>query len=326
MKHQSLRNGLIRAAVIAGACCIAAPASPAEKFPDRPARFVSAMAPGGSGDLNARRLADILKTRLGQTIVVENRPGAGGNIAAVAAAGATPDGYTLFFASDQIFTVNPILHAKLPFKLEDFQPLVLVSRSPHVLLVSALPARSLSELVAYAKSRPGPLHFGSGGLGTSPHLAGELLKGATGMNLVHVPYKGAAPSLTALMSGELQILFDATLTAIGHIKGGRSRGLAIASASRSPSLPDLPTFAESGYPGFEAGVTHGLLLPAGTPPARVAALSRLVNDAMNDPSYRKQMSGLGAQVIGGTPEQFKAHLVKERDKWAEVIRREKISL
>jgi len=311
---------------LAAAWLVPAAAPAADTFPDRPARFISAMAPGGSGDLNARRLADTLRARIGQPIVIENRSGAGGNIAAISVAQATPDGYTLFFASDQIFTVNPTLHDKLPFKLEDFQPLALVSKSPHVLIVATVPAKSLKDLVAYAKAQPGPLHFGSGGQGTSPHLAGELFKGATGLNLVHVPYKGAALSIIALMSGEIQLLFDSTLTAIGHIRGGRARGLAIASSARTPQLPDVPTFAESGYAGFEAGVTHGLLLPAKTPPARVAVLSKLVNEAMNDPAYRKQMSDLGAQVIGGTPEQFHAHLLKERKMWAEVIKREKIRL
>jgi len=311
---------------LAAAWLVPASAPAADTYPDRPARFISAMAPGGSGDLNARRLADTLRARFGHPIVIENRSGAGGNIAAISVAQATPDGYTLFFASDQIFTVNPTLHDKLPFKLEDFQPLALVSKSPHVLIVATVPAKSLKDFVAYAKAQSGPLHFGSGGQGTSPHLAGELFKGATGLNLVHVPYKGAALSIIALMSGEIQFLFDSTLTAIGHIRGGRARGLAIASSARTPQLPDVPTFAESGYAGFEAGVTHGLLLPAKTPPARVAALSKLVNEAMNDPAYRKQMSDLGAQVIGGTPEQFHAHLLKERKMWAEVIRREKIRL
>jgi tripartite-type tricarboxylate transporter receptor subunit TctC len=258
--------------------------------------------------------------------VIENRSGAGGNIAAISVAQATPDGYTLFFASDQIFTVNPILYGKLPFALEDFQPLALVSKSPHVLLVATVPARNLAELVSLARSRPDPLHFGSGGQGTSPHLAGELLKSMAGINLVHVPYKGAALSITALLGGEIQVLFDSTLTAIGHIRSGRTRGLAIASAARSASLPDVPTFAESGYPGFEAGVTHGLLVPARTPPARVAALSKLVNEALNDPGYRKAMAELGAQVIGGTPEHFRSHLVAERKKWAEVIKRENIRI
>ncbi len=329
MSGNRLRSSLsvLCMASIVGACCIGSSALAAEDFPNRPARFISAMAPGGSGDLNARRLADALKTRWGQMVVVENRAGAGGNIAAVSAAAATPDGYTLFFASDQILTVNPILYEKLPFSLDDFQPLVLVSKSPHILLVApSFPASNLAELVTYTKSRPAGLNFGSGGQGTSPHLAGELFKGRAGIHLTHVPYRGAALSVTALLGGEIQILFDSTLTAIGHIRSGRTRGLAIASSARSASLPDLPTFSESGYPGFEAAVSHGLLLPARTPADRVAALSKILNEILNDPAYRKQMTELGAQVIGGSPEDFRSYLVAERKKWAEVIRRQNIRI
>lgn len=310
---------------IASLGCLSA--SSAENFPSRPARFISAMAPGGSGDLNARRLADALKTKWGQSVVVENRSGAGGNIAAVAAAAATPDGYTLFFASVQIFTVNPTLYEKLPFSLDDFLPLVLISKTPHVLLVnSALPAANLAELIAFAKPKPDGLNFGSGGQGTSPHLAGELFKGLAGIKLTHVPYRGAAPSVTALIGGEIQLLFDSTLTAIGHMRSGRARGLAIANLTRSPAIPGLPTFAESGFPGFEAGVSHGLLVPAGTPAATVSALNRAINEVLGDSAYRKQMSDLGAQVVGGSPEDFRSYLVAERNKWTEVIRRQGIRI
>jgi tripartite-type tricarboxylate transporter receptor subunit TctC len=303
------------------------PALSAEDFPSRPARFISAMAPGGSGDLNARRLADALRTKWGQSVVVENRSGAGGNIAAAAAAAATPDGYTLFFASDQIFTVNPILYEKVPFSLDDFLPLVLISKTPHVLLVhSALPAANLAELIAFAKQKPDGLNFGSGGQGTSPHLAGELFKGLAGIKLTHVPYRGAAPSVTALIGGEIQLLFDSTLTAIGHMRSGRARGLAIASLTRSAAIPELPTFAESGFPGFEAGVSHGLLVPAGTPAVTVSALNRTINEVLADSAYRKQMSDLGAQVAGGSPEDFRTYLIAERKKWTDVIRRQGITI
>ena len=323
MKHLPAPRVVIFA--IATLWCL--PASSAGDFPSRPARFISAMAPGGSGDLNARRLADALRARWGQPVVVENRSGAGGNIAAAAAAAATPDGYTLFFASVQIFTVNPTLYGKLPFSLDDFQPLVLTTRTPHVLLVnSALPAANLAELVAYAKTKPDGLHFGSGGQGTSPHLAGELFKSRAGIKLTHVPYRGAAPSVTALVGGEIQLLFDSTVTAIGHMRGGRAKGLAIASLARSPAVPELPTFAESGFPGFEAGVYHGLLVPAGTPAATVSALNRSINEVLNDPAFRKQMGDVGAQVVGGSPQAFRSFLVAERKMWADVIRKQGITI
>ena len=310
---------------MAGLWCL--PASSAEDFPSRPARFISAMAPGGSGDLNARRLADALRTKWGQSVVVENRSGAGGNIAAAAAAAATPDGYTLFFASVQIFTVNPILYEKLPFSLDDFLPLVLISKTPHVLLVnSALPAANLAELIAFAKQKPDGLNFGSGGQGTSPHLAGELFKGLAGIKLTHVPYRGAAPSVTALVGGEIQLLFDSTVTAIGHMRSGRAKGLAIASPARSPAVPDLPTFAESGFPGFAAGVSHGLLVPTGTPAATVSALNRSINEVLNDPTFKKQMGDVGAQVVGGSPQAFRSFLVAERQLWEDVIRKQGITI
>ena len=285
------------------------------------------MAPGGSGDLNARRLADALRTKWGQPVIVENRAGAGGNIAATTAATATPDGYTLFFASVQIFTVNPILYGKLPFSLDDFQPLVLTTKTPHVLLVNAaVPAANLAELIAFAKPKPEGLYFGSGGQGTSPHLAGELFKSLAGIKLTHVPYRGAALSVTALIGGEIQLLFDSTVTAIGHMRSGRARGLAIASLTRSPAILELPTFAESGFPGFEAGVSHGLLVPAGTPAATVSALNRAINEVLGDAAFRKQMSDLGAEVVGGSPEAFRSYLVAERKMWAEVIRKQGITI
>ena len=280
------------------------------------------MAPGGTGDLNARRLADQLKAQLGQSIVVENRAGGGGNIAAQSAAAATPDGYTLLFASHPIFAVNPLLHDKLPFKLGDFKTVILISKTPHVLLVSnAVPAKTLAELQVYAKTRPAGLNFGSGGVGTSVHLAGELLKSRTGMNLVHVPYKGASLSAVALTSNEIQMLFDSTMTAVGHIRGGRAKGLAIAHTARSTVIPELPTFAESGLPGFEAGVSHGLLVPAATPPNIVSMLNRAINDVLSDAAYRKQMADVGVELVGGTPQSFLEYLNTEYRTWAEVLRK-----
>jgi tripartite-type tricarboxylate transporter receptor subunit TctC len=295
-------------------------------FSTKPMRFVSAMAAGGSGDINARRLADALRMRLGNQVVVDNRAGGGGNLAAVIAANANPDGFTLFFASEQIFTVNPTITPKLPFKLEDFRPLILVSKTPHILLVSnASSSHTLSELIQFSKSNPVPLHFGSGGIGTSPHLAGEWFKGLASIKLVHVPYRGASLSLSALMSNEIQLLFDSTLTALGHIHSGRARGLAIASQNRSPLIPELPTFTESGYPKFEVGVTHGLLLPVATPASISDNLNKILNEILIETEYKKKMTDVGAQVVGGSPQYFHDYLVSERKKWAEVIAKQKIT-
>lgn len=312
----------LQVACCAGALIASASASPAQEFPTRPVRFVSAMAPGGGGDLNARRLADGLRAKWGHPVIVENRTGSGGNNAAVAAAGATPDGYTLFFASHPIFAINPVLYEALPFNADrDFKPVVLVSKTPHVLIVNAaLPAKTLSDLVALAKSQPGKLNFGSGGVGTSIHLAGELFKNQAGIDIRHVPYRGAAPSMVALAGNEIQVLFDSTMTAIGHVRGARARGLAIASAKRSAALPELPTFDESGFPGFEAGVSHGLLVPAKTPASVIREVNQAVNEILANPDYRKQMADRGVELVGGTPGEFEVYLAAERKKWARIIR------
>lgn len=315
-----------RAVFVAMTLAAAGPASSAQEFPSRPVRFISAMAPGGGGDLNARRLAEQLRSKWGQPVIVENRTGSGGNNAAAAASGATPDGYTLFFASHPIFAVNPVLYQALPFNADrDFKPVVLVSKTPHVLIVNtALPAKTLPDLVALAKSRPGKLNFGSGGVGTSIHLAGELFKIQAGVDIRHVPYRGAAPAMAALAGNEIQLLFDSTMTAIGHIRGGRARGLAIASAKRSPALPDVPTFDESGFPGFEEGVSHGLLVPAKTPASVIKEVNQTVNEILANPDYRKQMAERGVELVGGTPGEFQAYLAAERKKWARIIREQGI--
>jgi len=313
------------------ACCIAtfaasAAESLAQQFPAKPVRFVAGMAAGGGADLNVRRLADRLSKMWRQPVIVQNMAGGAGNLAAVAVAEATPDGYTLLFASHPIFAVNPILYDRLPFDADrDFVPVVLVSKTPHVLLVhAALPAARLSELIALAKERPGSLNFGSGGLGTSIHLAAELMKNRAGVELTHVPYKGAAPAVTALIGGEIQLLFDSSMTAIGHIRGGRVRGLVIASMTRAAALPDLPTFNESGIPGFEAGVAHGVLVPSSTPAAIVSALNRAINATLNEPEYKKQMAEFGVELVGGSAGSFQAYLAAERKKWTEIIRKQGI--
>lgn len=308
-------------ALLMGALALGTSAPGAQPFPSRPVRFISAMAPGGGGDLNARRLAGALRAKWGQPVVVENRTGSGGNNAAVAAAAATPDGYTLFFASHPIFAINPVLYRKLPFDAErDFVPVVLVTKTPHILLVNpALPARTLAELVQLAKAQPGKLHFGSGGVGTSIHLAGELFKSLAEIDIRHVPYRGAAPAIAALAGNEIQLLFDSTMTAIGHIRGGRARGLAIASLTRLAALPELPTFAESGFPGFEAGVAHGLLAPAKAPAPVIRAVNQAVNEILADADYRRQMAERGVEVAGGPPGNFRAFLAAERGKWAKII-------
>jgi tripartite-type tricarboxylate transporter receptor subunit TctC len=315
---------LLRHLSLAFAACTTASAAP--NFPAQPVRIVAATPPGGAADVNARRLADRLSRAWQQPVIVQNLSGGAGNVAAAAVAEATPNGYTLLFAAHPVFAVNPLLYEKLPFNADrDFTPVVLLSKMPHVLLANtALPATTVAELIALAKARPGSLNFASGGAGTSIHLAGELLIDAAGIDIRHVPYRGGAPAVTALIGGEVQLLFDATATAIGHLRGGRVRGLAIASLRRSAVLPDMPTFDEGGLRGFESVIAHGILVPAKTPDAMVLALNRAINATLHDPDYRKQMADFGADLIGGSAQEFRAFLAAERTKWAKLIRKQGI--
>ncbi len=299
----------------------------AQDYPGKPLRMVAGMAAGGGADTNARRLAQLLARTLKQNVLIDNIAGGAGNLAAQTVAGAGSDGNTLLFASHPILAINPLLYERLPFNPDQLTPVVLMSQTPHILLVnSAFPAASVAELVSYAKVKPGAVNFGSGGAGTSIHLAGELLQSMAGITLVHVPYRGAAPAFTALVGNEIQLLFDSSLTSIGHLRGGRIRGLAIASPARLPVIPDLPTFNESGLPGFEAGVGHGMLAPAATPPARVALLNTGINTVLADPEYRKQMADIGVVLVGGTPEHFRTYLAAERSKWADLIQKRGIKV
>lgn len=312
---------------IAVVLAFSAPPAQAQEYPSRPVRLVAGMAAGGGADANARRLAQILVKILKQNVVIQNVAGSAGNLAAQTVTGAEPDGYTWLFASHPIIAVNPVLYEKLPFNPDNLVPVVHISQTPHILLVNpSVPAANLSELVSFAKTKPGALNYGSGGAGTSIHLAAELLQSTAGISLAHVPYRGAAPAFAALAGNEIQLLFDSSTTAIGHVRGGRVRGLAIAAAARLPVVSDLPTFNESGLPGFEAGVGHGILAHAGTPRARIATLNGAINTALSDPEYRKQMANLGVVLVGGPPEQFQSFLTAERKKWSEVIRKRDIKV
>jgi len=298
----------------------------AETFPTQPVRIVAATPPGGAADVNARRLADKLSRMWKQPVVVQNLSGGAGNVAASAVAQATANGYTLLFAAHPVLAVNPLLYQKLPFDPDrDFRPIVLLSKMPHVLLASpALPATTVRELIALAKARPGSLNYGSGGAGTSIHLAGELLADTAGVDIRHVPYRGGAPAVTALIGGEIQLLFDATATAIGHIRGGRVRAIAIASGNRSQVLPDVPTFAEDGVRGMESVIAHAILVPAKTSASMTTTLNRAINETLHDPDYMRQMTDFGADLIGGSPADLQTFLAAERTKWAELIRKRDI--
>ena len=297
----------------------------AQTYPTRPIRMVAGMPAGGGADVNARRLAAHLARILNQNIVVENIAGAAGNAAAVTVAGGNPDGHTIFFSSHPVFAVNPVLYDKLPFNPNDFQPVARVSQASHVLLATpSLPATRVSDLITLAKGKPRSINFGSGGPGTSLHLAGELLNYTAKIELTHIPYRGAAPAIVAMIGNEIQLLFDNTTTAIGHLRGGRVKALGIAAKTRLAVLPDLPTLDESGAPGFEAGISHGVLVLKAVPKPTVATLNRAINTAVSDADYKTVMTELGASLIGGTGEQFAAFIAAEREKYTDLIKKQGI--
>lgn len=305
----------------------AALAQPAATFPNRPIRMVAGMPAGGGADMNARRLAERLNKILQQNIVVENIGGAAGNAGAVTVAGGNPDGHTIFFTSHPVFAVNPVLYEKLPFNPNDFQPVVQVSQASHVLLANlSLPATRVSDLIALARAKPRGINFGSGGQGTSLHLSGELLNYRYKIELVHVPYRGSAPATVALISNEIQLLFDNSITAVGHVRGGRVKALGIAAKSRLAAIPEVPTLDESGAPGFETGIAHGILVLSAVPQSAVATLNRAVNVALSDADYKAAMSELGVTLVGGTPQQFAKFLAAERAKFSDLIKKQNIKI
>ncbi|MPZ42850.1 MAG: tripartite tricarboxylate transporter substrate binding protein [Betaproteobacteria bacterium] len=305
----------LAAALITGAASVWA-----QEFPTKPVRMIVPFAPGGGSDLNARRLSDQLSDRWKQPLVVHNMGGAGGNLALAATASSEPTGYTMLFASLAIIVNNPTLYSNLQVDPDrDLAPVVLIGEVPLVLLVNAeLPANDVASFIALAKQRP--VHFGSGGVGTSMHLAGELLNSVAGIKMVHVPFKGAGPVVAAIMGNEIQMIMQNAALAEGQVKGGRLKALAIASPKRLAMLPNVPTFEESGVPNYRAAISYGIYVRAGTPASVIATLNRSINAVLADPAYRKQMASLGMELAGGTPQQLAAYVAAERKKWVPIIR------
>ena len=302
-------------------------AAAAATYPERPIRLVVPAAPGGGTDIIARILADGLGPALGQTVVVHNRAGAGTVLGADIVSKATPDGYVLLISPNAL-AFNVALYAKLPYNtLRDFAPISLVADQPNILVVHpTLPAKSFQEYVALARSQPGKLVYGSGGLGVGSHLAMELLLLSQKIELVHVPYKGVGPALTALLGNEVSALLSTFASALPHVKSGRLRALGVTSAQRAPTLPDTPTIAESGVPGYEYGTWYGLLAPAGTPRAIVEKLNRATTEVLASPKTAERYVGQGLTPTPSTPARFAAHLKSEIEKWTKVVREAKITI
>ena len=293
----------------------------AQNYPNKPIRYIVGFPPGGSTDLIARTAAGKLTELIGQQVIVENRPGAGGTIAAELAARATPDGYTLMHAG-MTMAINPALRKNLPYvPLRDFAPVSLLVKMPNVLVVSnAFPAKTVAEFIAHAKANPGKVSYGSSGVGAVPHLSMELFKKLAGIDIVHVPYKGSAQVLTDLLGGQIPVMFDNLPANLPHIKAGRIRALGIPSAKRSPQLPDVPTFVESGIAGYEVTGWLGMFAPAATPRNVIATLNAHVVKVLNALDTQKRLAEHGAEASPTTPAEFGTLLKSETVRWAQVIK------
>lgn len=299
-----------------------ASAASAQTYPTKPIRMVVPFPAGGTTDILARAVAPKLNEAWGQQVVVDNRPGAGGNIGSELVAKSAPDGYTLEMGTVGTHAINASLYAKMPYDhVRDFVPVILVAGVPNVLVVHpSVPVNSVAELIAYAKANPGKLNFASSGSGTSIHLAGELFKVMAGVQMTHVPYKGSAPAVQDLLGGQVQLMFDNLPSSLPHIKAGKLRALAVTSAQRAPALPDVPTVAEAVLPGFEASSWFGVLAPAGTPAAIVAKLNAEIAKWLASPEAKEKLLSQGANAAGGPPEDFAKHIASETAKWAKVVK------
>jgi len=292
----------------------------AQTYPSRPVRILVGFSPGGGVDISARLMASKLSEILGQQFVVENKPGAGTNIAAAEAAKSEPDGYTLFMNSPAV-VINTALYAKPPYKLSDFTGVSIFAATTNLLVVPAsFEAKTVQDLVRIAKANPGKLNYSSAGQGTTQHLAGELFKLRTGTSIVHVPFKGSGPSMSALLGGQVQMSFINPVAAGGQVKAGKLRALAVTDSRRSELLPDVPTMKEAGVDGVEVSLWYGLLAPAATPHAIVEKLGEAVARATKDPAVRAALKKEGADPVGNTPAQFNAYLKEEYARWSEVVR------
>ena len=304
------------------AAILALVVSAAHAFPEKPVRFVIGFTPGGPSDILARAVGQKLAERWGQQVVVENRPGAGGNLAAEAVAKSAPDGYTWLLGNNSILATNHALYRKLPYDpLKDFAPVALVAVQPNILVVHPdVPAKSMPELIALARQSPGKLNYASSGAGAAAHLAAELFKSMAGVDIVHVPYKGAQPALTDLIAGQVQLMFATSASVIPYVKAGRLRALAVTTAQRSPSVPELPTVAEAGLAGFEATTWHGVVVPSATPAPVVQKLNQDINAVLKEKDLNERLGGLGAEVLTGTPRDFADYIAREIPKWTKVVR------
>jgi tripartite-type tricarboxylate transporter receptor subunit TctC len=302
--------------------CVAAAQAFAQSYPAKPVRMIIPYPPGGGNDTLGRLFAAKLGERIGQPVVVENRPGAGTIIGTEAAAKSPPDGYTILLSSIATHALSPNLYAKVPYDpIRDFAPITLLGIAPTVLVVPAdLPAKDLAALVAAAKAKPGGLTYASGGNGTPPHINGEVFKSVAGVDLLHIPYKGGGPALVDLMAGRVQVMLDTAASAMPHVRSGKLRALAITGAKRSAEYPDIPTFAEAGLSGYDTNAWYSMHAPAGTPPEIVRRLNAELLASLKEPDVQARFKQLSTEPVGNSPEEFAAFVRAELDKYARIIK------
>ena len=297
-------------------------AANAQSYPSKPIHLIVPFPPGGPTDIVGRLVAQKISEGIGQPVVVENRPGAGGTVGSSAAAKAAPDGYTLLYGSTSTLAIAPSLYRNIAYDpRKAFAPISLVSSGPILITVNEkVPARTLKEFIDLAKKQPGKLSYSSGGNGTPPHLAGELFKVIAGVDLLHVPYKGGGPAITDLAGGQVQAVFEGQVALMPHLQSGRARALAITGPKRSPALPDVPTVAEAGLPKYDANFWSGVVAPAGTPADTITRLNGVLVKALATPEVRDTLTKQGLEPAGNTPQQFAAHIAAEVEKWAAVVK------
>jgi tripartite-type tricarboxylate transporter receptor subunit TctC len=310
---------------------LAAPTSgaqAADAYPGKSIRLIVPFPPGGPADALARIVADKIGASTGQPVVVDNRPGAGGNIGMAIGAKAAPDGYTLVLAPAGNLTVNPTLYRSVPYDVgRDFAPVTVVAAVPNILVVHpSIPARNLAEFIAYAKMHPGQLNFASPGAGSGAHLAGELFKSVAGVHMVHVPFNGIGPAVTAVLGGQVQLMFAGAPAVLQHVHAGKLHALGVASLKRMASAPEIPTLSESGLAGFDVTSWYSIVAPAGTPPEIIARLYAEISKALREPDVRDKLAGQGAEPIVNTPVEFAAMIKTETAKWSEIVRSANITI
>ncbi|MFT3721928.1 Bug family tripartite tricarboxylate transporter substrate binding protein [Pseudorhodoferax sp.] len=322
MIHSRLQRRTVVQGVAALACGCFMGTAAAQNFPTRPITIIVPFSAGGTTDILARIVGQGLTTELGQSVIVDNKPGAGGNIGASLAAKAQPDGYTLFMGTVGTHAINQALYKKMPFDpVKDFAPISRVATVPNLLVAHpSQPFKTVKEMIAYAKAHTGDVTYGSPGSGSSPHVSGALFQSMTGAQITHVPYKGSAPAMSDLLGGQIAVMFDNMPSAIQHVRSGKLRPIAVTTAKRSPELPDVPTIAESGVPGYEATSWFGMFAPAATPKPVLDKLHAALLKVLAQPEVKKKIAEQGGDPVAETPAQFAAFIQAESAKWGKVVK------